>query len=268
MKKLLSLTLCAALILSLAACGGAGPSDVAASLAKAQEAAAGLRSVQSDMDMDMSYTIITQGEALDVTTTMSMSTQSIMEPLTAYSVISMDVMGVEMDVYSYVVQQGDSYAAYASLDGAEWVAQELPEEQLAQLDTMQGAKFYLSAAEGFAYGGQEELDGQKLHRYDGELSGDFLSQAVEYSGMDTLLSSYGASADTVFEGSMPMSIWLDAETFAPVRYELDMSQVVSGFLQSMFAEQGAEMEDASVLVSIRLSNFNSIDSIEAPAGIE
>ena len=103
---------------------------------------------------------------------------------------------------------------------------------------------------------------------DGELSGDQLGRAVELSGMDEMLSSYGAGADTVFQGSMPMSIWLDAETFAPVRYEFDMSQIVGGFMQGVFESEGAGLENSSVSVSLDLSEFDAIDSIEAPAGIE
>ena len=108
----------------------------------------------------------------------------------------------------------------------------------------------------------------QLYRYDGELSGDQLGRAVELSGMDEMLSSYGAGADTVFQGSMPMSIWLDAETFAPVRYEFDMSQIVGGFMQGVFESEGAGLENSSVSVSLDLSEFDAIDSIEAPAGIE
>lgn len=270
MKKLLSLAFALALLSGLAACGSgsADPSDVTASLAKAQEVAAGLTSAKTEMDMDMSYTITADGQNLDVSTTMSMSTEVIMEPMTAYALVSMDVMGVQMDVYSYVKQEGEGYIAYASLDGTNWTPQELTEDQLAQYNAAQSVEFYIRAAQGFKYSGEEELDGVKLHRYDGELTGDMLNEAVELSGMDTMLSSYGVNGDTVFEGSMPMSIWLDAETFAPVRYELDMSQVIAGYMQGMFEAEGASMENASILVSIRLSELNAIESIETPAGIE
>lgn len=269
-EKLLSLALALALLSGLAACGSgsADPSDVTASLAKAQEVAAGLTSAKTEMDMDMSYTITADGQNLDVSTTMSMSTEVIMEPMTAYALVSMDVMGVQMDVYSYVRQEGEGYVAYASLDGTNWTPQELTEDQLAQYNAAQSVEFYIRAAQGFKYSGEEELDGVKLHRYDGELTGDMLNEAVELSGMDTMLSSYGVNGDTVFEGSMPMSIWLDAETFAPVRYELDMSQVIAGYMQGMFEAEGASMENASILVSIRLSELNAIESIETPAGIE
>ena len=155
-----------------------------------------------------------------------------------------------------------------SADGAEWTRQDLPEDQIAQYNAVESVEFYLSVADSFAYTGEEERDGVKLYRYDGELSGDQLGRAVELSGMDEMLSSYGAGADTVFQGSMPMSIWLDAETFAPVRYEFDMSQIVGGFMQGVFESEGAGLENSSVSVSLDLSEFDAIDSIEAPAGIE
>ena len=149
-----------------------------------------------------------------------------------------------------------------------WTRQDLPEDQIAQYNAVESVEFYLSVADSFAYTGEEERDGVKLYRYDGELSGDQLGRAVELSGMDEMLSSYGAGADTVFQGSMPMSIWLDAETFAPVRYEFDMSQIVGGFVQGVFESEGAGLENSSVSVSLDLSEFDAIDSIEAPAGIE
>ena len=266
MKKLLSLALCLALLCGLAACGAADPSDVAASLAKAQETAAGLKSAKVDMSMDMSYTIVTGDDRMDVTTNMDMSTETVAEPLTAYATMNLDIMGIDMDIYYYIRQEGDGYAAYVSADGAEWTRQDLPEDQIAQYNAVESVEFYLSVADSFAYTGEEERDGVKLYRYDGELSGDQLGRAVELSGMDEMLSSYGAGADTVFQGSMPMSIWLDAETFAPVRYEFDMSQIVGGFMQGVF--EGAGLENSSVSVSLDLSEFDAIDSIEAPAGIE
>ena len=268
MKKLLSLALCLALLCGLAACGAADPSDVAASLAKAQETAAGLKSAKVDMSRDMSYTIVTGDDRMDVTTNMDMSTETVAEPLTAYATMNLDIMGIDMDIYYYIRQEGDGYAAYVSADGAEWTRQDLPEDQIAQYNAVESVEFYLSVADSFAYTGEEERDGVKLYRYDGELSGDQLGRAVELSGMDEMLSSYGAGADTVFQGSMPMSIWLDAETFAPVRYEFDMSQIVGGFMQGVFESEGAGLENSSVSVSLDLSEFDAIDSIEAPAGIE
>ena len=267
MKKLLSLALCLALLCGLAACGAADPSDAAASLAKAQEAAAGLKSARVDMSMDMSYTIVTGDDSLDVATTMDMSTETVAEPMTAYTTMNLDIMGIDMDIYYYVRQEGDGYAAYMSADGVEWTRQDLPEDQIAQYNAVESVEFYLGVADSFTYTGEEERDGVKLYRYDGELSGDQLSQAMELSGMDEYLSSYGAGAGTVFEGSMPMSIWLDAGTFAPVRYEFDMTEVVGGFMAGVFEAEGAALENSSVSVSLKLSEFDAIDSIEAPAGI-
>lgn len=82
MKKLLSLALALALLSGLAACGSgsADPSDVTASLAKAQEVAAGLTSAKTEMDIDMSYTITADGQNLDVSTTMSQARRSSWSP--------------------------------------------------------------------------------------------------------------------------------------------------------------------------------------------
>ena len=49
--------------------------------------------------MDMSYTIVTGDDRMDVTTNMDMSTETVAEPLTAYATMNLYIMGIDMDIY-------------------------------------------------------------------------------------------------------------------------------------------------------------------------
>ena len=71
-----------------------------------------------------------------------------------------------MDVYSYVKQEGRGLCRLRQPRRNELDPQELTEDQLAQYNAAQSVEFYIRA-QGFKYSGEEELDGVKLHRYDG-----------------------------------------------------------------------------------------------------
>ncbi len=118
-----------------------------------------------------------------------------------------------------------------------WTPRSRRRTEAGQYNAAQSVEFYIRT-QGFKYSGEEELDGVKLHRYDGELTGDMLNGlwALRH-GHDAL--QLRRQRRHGVRGSMPMSIWLDAETFAPVRYELDMSQVIAGYMQGMFEAEGA-----------------------------
>ena len=248
MKKLISLALCLALILGLAACGG---SDFENAMTKAQAASAELKSMHVDMDMNISFTMSAEGQSVEMPVAMTMSMDTLTDPMTSDSTVSMNMYGMEFSSRSYIRQDGDKYTAYTSTDGGStWSAQEVDVGDISQYDAAKSLDFYLGAAESFTLTGEEELDGVKALRYDGELTGDKLNEA------------------TSFTGSMPMTIWLDSESYLPLRYDLDMGEIMTGYMQQSLGEtEGVTVDSVTATVSMRLSNFDAISELPAPEGV-
>lgn len=271
MKKALILALSLSLVLSLAACGSSAPGeDVSSDFARAQEAAAALESVHMDMDMNISFAISGGGQSVEMPMTMAMSMDSITEPMVCDSTISMNMFGAEFAARNYIEQDGESYVSYSSADnGATWTPQEMAESDLGRFDATGSIGFYVDiASNGFTLSGTEELDGVKALRYDGAVSGEQLNEAMALTGADEMLSAATDVQGATFEGSMPMSIWLDSESFLPLRYDMDMSEIMSAYMQASLGEtEGVTVDVVTAAVSIRLSNFNCIDSIARPEGI-
>lgn len=266
MKRTISLALCLVLLLGLAACGG---NDFEDAMAKAQAASAELKSMHVDMDMNMAFSMSAQGQSVDMPISMSMAMDVINEPLECDSTVSMNMFGTEISTRSYVTEVDGSYMAYASSDGgATWLSQPISEGGLGQYDAAQSLEFYLSAAESFSLTGEEDLDGVKALRYDGALTGDKLNEAMALTGADDMVASTTGAAAPSFEGSMPMTIWLDSETFLPLRYDLDMGEIMTSYMQQSVDEsQGVTVDSVTATVSMRLSNFDGISDIAAPEGV-
>lgn len=158
MKKLISLALCLALILGLAACGG----SVLRTHDQGPAASAELKSMHVDMDMNISFTMSAEGQSVEMPVTMTMSMDTLTDPMTSDSTVSMNMYGMEFSSRSYIRQDGDKYTAYTSTDGGStWSAQEVDVGDISQYDAAKSLDFYLGAAESFTLTGEEELDGVK-----------------------------------------------------------------------------------------------------------
>ena len=266
MKKLISLALCLALILGLAACGG---SDFENAMTKAQAASAELKSMHVDMDMNISFTMSADGQSVEMPVAMTMSMDTLTDPMTSDSTVSMNMYGMEFSSRSYIRQDGDTYTAYTSTDGGStWSAQEVDVGDISQYDAAKSLDFYLGAAESFTLTGEEELDGVKALRYDGELTGDKLNEAMALTGADDMIASTSGTEAPSFTGSMPMTIWLDSASYLPLRYDLDMGEIMTGYMQQSLGEtEGVTVDSVTATVSMRLSNFDAISELPAPEGV-
>lgn len=271
MKKAIALSLCLALVLGLAACGSGEPGDVTADFKRAREAASELESVHMDMDLDMSFTMSVDGQTVEMPMSMTMSMDSINEPMVCSSSITMNMFGVGLSAMNYVERSGEGYASYTSADnGATWTSEEIAEDELGRFDAAGSISFYLGLASGgfVLSSADEELDGVRAYRYDGSISGSQLNEVMDMTGMEEMLYAMTDAQTGPFEGSMPISIWLEAETFRPLRYDMDMSELMTGYVQSSLGEtNGVTVDEVSATVSVRLSNFNGVGSIARPEGI-
>lgn len=270
MKKTTARILAAAIALllaiSLSACGDSFESAMARALSEMQD----VESLHMDMVMGIDMSLSAEGQTLDMPISMDMSMDTINEPLTAHATMNMNVMQQPVGVEYYLEQSGENYQMYANMDGGGWESMSMDETELGQFSAVDGVEFYLQCASAFEKVGEEEVRGATASRYDGEIPADMLAEALERSGAYSMVEGLGVSEDSTegLTSGMGLSIYLDNETGLPVRYDIDMTDLMREMMEATLAAVGAgdamswEIGEASV--SVTLSEFNGIDAIEIP----
>ena len=88
------------------------------------------------------------------------------------------------------------------------------------------------------------------------------------TGADDMIASTSGTEAPSFTGSMPMTIWLDSESYLPLRYDLDMGEIMTNYMQqTVSGADGVTIDSVIATVSMRLSNFDGISDIPVPEGI-
>lgn len=65
-----------------------------------------------------------------------------------------------------------------------------------------------------------------------------------------------------------MTIWLDSESYLPLRYDLDMGEIMTNYMSQAVGEtDGVTVDSVTATVSIRLSNFDGISELPVPEGV-
>lgn len=263
--RILAAAIALLLAISLSACGDSFESAMARALSEMQD----VESLHMDMVMSLDMSLSAEGQTIDLPISMDMSMDTINEPLTAHATMNMNVMQQPVGVEYYLEQSGENYQMYANMDGG-WESMSMDETELGQFSAVDGVEFYLQCASAFEKVGEEEVRGATASRYDGEIPADMLAEALERSGAYSMVEGLGVSEDSTegLTSGMGLSIYLDNETGLPVRYDIDMTDLMREMMEATLAAVGAgdamswEIGEASV--SVTLSDFNGIDAIEIP----
>ena len=251
--RILAAAIALLLAISLSACGDSFESAMARALSEMQD----VESLHMDMVMSLDMSLSAEGQTIDLPISMDMSMDTINEPLTAHATMNMNVMQQPVGVEYYLEQSGENYQMYANMDGGGWESMSMDETELGQFSAVDGVEFYLQCASAFEKVGEEEVNGATASRYDGEIPADMLAEALERSG------AYSMDSPPAWA-----SRYLDNETGLPVRYDIDMTDLMREMMEATLAAVGAgdamswEIGEASV--SVTLSDFNGIDAIEIP----
>ncbi len=268
-----------ALTLGLSACGGesAAPATPEEVLAKAQEAMDGVKSMGYDMTMEMSLGVEGVEQTMNISSVTS--AEAIQSPLTMKAEVTTDmgdVLGESLTMTMYVKEENGSYmTAIGTADDSGAVTWENMTmdslDELANLDGKASMDLYLSSGSGFTEGATEQVGDVEATRYDGTIPGAKLEEVLETSGVLTQMESLGlGDATTMFSGlgDLPMSIWVAKDTYYPVKYEMDMSEMMQSILEKVLSEQagmdvGLTVEKMNVSMVMR--DFNAIETIDIPA---
>ena len=243
-------------------------------LTKAQEALAGVTSMGYDMTMDLSMGA--EGETLAISTVTRADT--VLSPLAMKAEMEIDLgdLGGTTSMTIYAKEQDGSYlTAVGTPDEAgQMTWQSSSMDALGELENLSGAdsmQLYLDSIQNFTQGESETVNGVEATRYDGVILGEDLSEVIAASGALSQLDSLGmGEMSELFKGmgDLPVSLWIAKETYYPVKYEMDLTEMMQSILDKTLSEQlgadiGLTVEQAALSMTIR--DINQVGEIEIPA---
>lgn len=298
-NKWLALLLTAAMAVSVAACGNSSAGGGAAQnttaeteeteaeeevpeidpLAAARENVAGVTSMDAKMtmEMDMETGIGEVTQTMESNTVMEMS--SFTDPMKMKAKMNMDVdMGEDgnaaqtMEIYAEETEDG-AYMMYLCVED-EWVSQEVAIEDIARYDAGSDMEAYLDEAYQYEAQGMDQVDGASAYQYSGVIVGDDMKEVLLSSGALDQLSQMGIDStqwDGMLDnlGAISITMWIDEATLYPVKYEMDMTEVM-GTLMSRLTEAMAEptggvtMNVTKMTMSMTCFNYNAATEFEIP----
>lgn len=267
--------------LSLAACGGKGNDPAAGGdvsgmsveeiVKKSQENLAAASSLSYDMAMDMEMSA--QGQTIAMT--MNGVADHIVDPMQMKMDMSIDMGELgSAKTEMYMMDEDGQYVLYTGVDDGTgtltWQKQTVADASaMEQYDAKASFDLYVSSAEDFQENGTETVGTVEATRYDGVIGKDAMSEVLQASGALSQMSALGMSATDVDAladslGDLPLSLWISTADTMPVKYELDMTEMMRALMQGMGSET-AQVEIGKMQMSMTVRNINGVESIEVPA---
>lgn len=267
-KKLLAALLVLALMLGLCACGS--PRTSAEVMKRAGENLAKVKSMTFDMTLEMSMSA--GGETVDMVVGMEGETTT--EPVVVHADMAIDLGALgAMEMELYAEQNDDTVTTYISALG-QWRKEEAPlDEENAALDAKGDMGSSLAYASGLEEIGVETVGGVEAARYDGVITKEHLQEVLKNTGvlddlgdaMDLKKSLEDAAENTAGLGDIPISIWIDKEAMLPVRYEMDMTEMMQKLMDQVSTAVSMEYPTVSrVKVSMTIGGIDAVDAITIP----
>lgn len=267
-KKAMACLLGLTLVLSLCACGS--PRTSAEVMKRAGENLAKVKSMTFDMTLEMSMSA--GGETVDMVVGMEGETTT--EPVVVHADMAIDLGALgAMEMELYAEQNDDTVTTYISALG-QWRKEEAPlDEENAALDAKGDMGSSLAYASGLEEIGVETVGGVEAARYDGVITKEHLQEVLKNTGvlddlgdaMDLKKSLEDAAENTAGLGDIPISIWIDKEAMLPVRYEMDMTEMMQKLMDQVSTAVSMEYPTVSrVKVSMTIGGIDAVDAITIP----
>ena len=274
MKKALALVLVFAMLFVVAGCGnkdnGGSKADLTAREVadKMIEAMSKVESIQNDVTfkMDIKMSMGAEGESFDMDMAMDMDMQTISStnPVASYSkaVMVMDYMGESetQTTETYLVEEDGEYVTYTLSDDY-WSRSVVDAEEKDQL--VNGVDYsYLKELKDEDLNLAKEtqkVDDKETYVLSFSVSGDYMAK----QGMD-MEELMGLGVD-MSDISFPMTMYIDTESFLPVRVTIDMESM-SDMIDQMMAESMGDM-GVEMKMEVKCEDFvsNMTYNVEVPA---
>ena len=293
-NKFLALLLAATMSFSVSACGSADSADTGKQTAEdngdsskentdvdvfaaAQEKMKSekISSLTGKMVMDMEMTISADGETQTMKAANTMDMTCFYDPTRFKMDMTVDAgeSGTSnMTMYADTAEDG-TCTLYIS-DGTNWQAQEVELTQIEQYDAASNMTGYMQDSYEFQDAGTEQIYGKNARKYTGTLKGDDLKETVMSTGALDSLNSLGmdtTQVESMFNdlGDLPINLWIDETDLVPVKYEMDMSNLLNSLMKGIMESAGEDAEGVSLeytkaKIEMTCSDFNAVSEFSIP----
>ena len=269
-KRTAAFALSAALALSLAACGS-GTEKSTGDIATALEKINAVKSLEATMVMEMDMSLM--GQSMETETAMNMVCFNDPMKLKADMTMDMGELG-SFTMNMYAAMDGDNYTVYMN-DGSAWTSETVDMSYLQQYDAQESMNLYLESGDDYTLEGTEEINGSTANKFTGVIRGDALEEVLAASGATSSLESSVGDLDLseLYSdlGDLPITVWVDQESSYPVRYAMDMTELMQGIMETSMAAAGGEGDISGTLTVDKVSlimdcfNFDNATDFEIPA---
>ena len=269
-KRTAAFALSAALALSLAACGS-GTEKSTGDIATALEKINAVKSLEATMVMEMDMSLM--GQSMETETAMNMVCFNDPMKLKADMTMDMGELG-SFTMNMYAAMDGDNYTVYMN-DGSAWTSETVDMSYLQQYDAQESMNLYLESGDDYTLEGTEEINGSTANKFTGVIRGDALEEVLASSGATSSLESSVGDLDLseLYSdlGDLPITVWVDQESSYPVRYAMDMTELMQGIMEKSMAAAGGEGDISGTLTVDKVSlimdcfNFDNATDFEIPA---
>ncbi|MGN8898094.1 DUF6612 family protein [Flavonifractor sp. HCP28S3_F3] len=269
-KRTAAFALSAALALSLAACGS-GTEKSTGDIATALEKINAVKSLEATMVMEMDMSLM--GQSMETETAMNMVCFNDPMKLKADMTMDMGELG-SFTMNMYAAMDGDNYTVYMN-DGSAWSSETVDMSYLQQYDAQESMNLYLESGDDYTLEGTEEINGSTANKFTGVIRGDALEEVLAASGATSSLESSVGNLDLseLYSdlGDMPITVWVDQESGYPVRYAMDMTELMQGIMEKSMAAAGGEEDISGMITMDKMSlvmdcfNFDNATDFEIPA---
>lgn len=269
-KRTAAFALSAALALSLAACGS-GTEKSTGDIATALEKINAVKSLEATMVMEMDMSLM--GQSMETETAMNMVCFNDPMKLKADMTMDMGELG-SFTMNMYAAMDGDNYTVYMN-DGSAWTSETVDMSYLQQYDAQESMNLYLESGDDYTLEGTEEINGSTANKFTGVIRGDALEEVLAASGATSSLESSVGDLDLseLYSdlGDLPITVWVDQESSYPVRYAMDMTELMQGIMEKSMAAAGGEGDISGTLTVDKVSlimdcfNFDNATDFEIPA---
>ena len=225
------------------------------------------------MNMDMSVEADGQKESVESVTTMDMECMTNPLKIKMEMEVDMGAAGSQsMSIYGDVDESGN-YVMYM-FDGESWLAMQVSEFDLNAYNAQSSMEAQIGDTSVYVLEGTDKLNGADVYKYSYTMTGDEMKEALQEAGALDSLSDLGLSTSDAYGmldglGEIVTYVYVDAETYYPVQYEMDMTDVMDALYAAIIEAMGEQAEGLSMSVSkmelvMTCSNFNGISDITVP----
>lgn len=231
-------------------------------------------SMEMEMVMDMDMYVMIGDQAVPAMSVTTVDIECINDPLKIKVEIE-DVkraMTQSMSIYG-VADENGNYVIYA-YDGESWYAEEVSESELNEYNVQSSMEAQIGDTSAYVLEGTEKVNGADAYKYSCTITGDKMKEALTEAGVLNSFSYLGFSESDIYNmldglGEVVTYVYVDEETFYPVRYEMDMTEVIDALFVAIIdalGEQagGMSMSVAKAEMMVTCSNFNGISDITVP----